>query len=807
MIRNYFKVAIRNLTRHKFFSFINIFGLSISMSVCLGIIMLVADQLSYDRHNAKADKIFRVNTQYTFSDGTPSGIDYATTPMPIGEALKKEYTGVEKAVRIRRGFGNDWIEFGQDKNIPLAGFFADPEALDLFELTLEYGDAKSALVEPNSVVITKKAAKKLFKQENPVGEIIKVGDLGEYTVTGVIEEKNQKSHIVFEALASFSSVKSLEADSTLRGNFNNWGDWTTGWVYIQLENDKDQKDIQAHLNDIATKHFPTAHGFQKDMKYKFYLQNLTSITPGPMIGNAIGPFMPMLFVYFFGGFALIVMLTSCFNYTNLSIARSLTRAREIGVRKVNGAMRLQIFSQFLSESILVALFSLVMAIGMLVVVKPFLMSMKFASFLHWDLAANTSVYIAFLVFSLVIGILAGLFPAVVLSRFEPIRVLKNISNMKLFSKIGLRKSLLVIQFSLSLIFIISVLIVKSQLNLFLTADLGFESKDNIVLQLNDLPYKNLKTEIEANSNIINVSASSHVPASGTSYGADIKRNLGDESGVSLNYYLVDANYLENLDIELISGRFFTEEAGESNKNFIVLNEKAVEAFQLNTATEAIGTVLFFDQDSTAVEVIGVVKDYNHQVLMTQIEPMALRYDANRFHILQVKHNGNYEEAKGAIEAAWTKINPTLTISYKSMDEEIRFFYETIFSDIVSIVGIVSAMAIAISCLGLLGMATYTIESKMKEISIRKVLGSSNKSLVLHLSKDFLILLVISIGIAVPLAWLLNNSWLQLIAFRTEISVGIIILGVSVLVVLGVITIGSQTIRAAFTNPVDNLKNE
>ncbi len=807
MIRNYIKVALRNLTRHKFFSFINIFGLAISMSVCLGIIMLVADQLSYDRYNSKADQVFRINTQYTFSDGTPSGIDYATTPLSMAEALKKEYTGVEKACRIRRGFGNDWIEFGQDKNIPLAGFYADPEALEIFELSLEYGDAKTALVEPNSVVITKKASKKLFKQENPVGEIIKVGNLGEYTVTGVIEEKNLKSHIVFEALASFSSVKALEADSTLRGNMNDWGDWTNGWVYIQLENDKDQKDIQAHLDDLATKHFPDAHGFQKEMKYKFYLQNLTSITPGPLVGNAIGPFMPMLFVYFFGGLALIVMLTSCFNYTNLSIARSLTRAREIGVRKVNGAMRMQIFAQFLSESILVSLFSLLLAVGLLVVVKPFMMGMKFANFLHWDLAANTSVYIAFFIFSLVVGILAGLFPAVVLSRFEPIRVLKNLNNLRLFSKMGLRKSLLVIQFSLSLIFIISVLIVKSQLNLFLTADLGFESKDNIVVQLNDVPYENLKNEIATNSNVLNVSAASHVPASGTTYGADIKRNIGDEEGVSLDYYLVDANYLENLDIELLAGRFFKEEAGESNRNFIVLNEKAVESFQLSSPTEAIGTVLYFDQDSTAVEVIGVVKDYNHQVLMMQIEPMALRYDVNRFHILQVKHNGNYEEAAAAVEQAWTKINPTLTITYKSMDEEIRFFYETIFSDIVSIVGIVSAMAIAISCLGLLGMATYTIESKMKEISIRKVLGSTNKSLVIHLSKDFLILLVISVVIAVPLAWLLNNSWLQLIAFRTEISAGIIGLGVLVLVVLGIVTIGSQTIRAAFANPVDNLKND
>ncbi len=807
MLKNYFKVAIRNLIRHKFFSFINIFGLAISMSICLGIIMLVADQLSYDQYNSKADKVYRVNTQYTHADGTPSGIDYATSPLPLAEAIKKDYTGIDKACRIRRGFGNDWIEFGQDQNIPLAGFFADPEALEIFQLELEYGDPKTALVDPNSVVLTKKASEKLFKQENPLGEVIKVGDLGEYKVTGIIKDNHQKSHFVFEALASFSSVPALEADSTLRGDLNNWGNWTTGWVYLLLEEGKSDGDIQAHLSDLATKHFPEASGFEKDRKYKFYLQNLVAITPGPLVGNAIGPFMPMLFIYFFAGLALIVMLTSCFNYTNLSIARSLTRAREIGVRKVNGAQRFQIFSQFLSESVLVSLFALLLAMGLLVVVKPFIMSMKFAQFLRWDLASTNSVYLAFFIFSLVIGILAGLFPAVVLSKFEPIKVLKNLSGMRLFSKIGLRKSLLVIQFCLSLIFIISVLIVRNQLDLFLTADLGFNAKNNIVVQLHDAPYENLKTEIASGSNILSISGASHVPASGTTYGTDLKKSISDESGVSLSQFYVDENYLKNLDIELVAGRFFTEEAGASNKNFIVLNERALAGFQWSSPYDALGETLFFEEDSSAVEVIGIVKDYNHQVLVSEIEPMALCYSLERIHILQVKYAGNEAEAVATIEAAWTKLNPTLTISYKTMKEEIEFFYETIFSDIVNIVGVISVMAILISCLGLLGMATYTIESKMKEISIRKVLGSSNHSLILHLSKSFMVLIIIAICIGVPIAWLLNNSWLQLIAFRTEISVGVILTGISVLFILGGITIGSQTLRAAYTNPVDNLKND
>lgn len=222
MLRNYFLVAIRSLNRHRFFSFINIFGLAISMSVCLGIIMLVADQLMYDRYNTDRDRIFRVVTQYTDPDGTPAGNDSATSPQPLGESLTEDYTGVEKAVRILRGFGNGWIEFEQDVNIPLAGFYADPEALEVFQYELKYGDPKTALREPYSVVLTEKAAKKLFRQENPLGEVIKVGNLGEYKVTGVILDKGQKSHIVFEALASYATVASLEANGIFRHGDSGW---------------------------------------------------------------------------------------------------------------------------------------------------------------------------------------------------------------------------------------------------------------------------------------------------------------------------------------------------------------------------------------------------------------------------------------------------------------------------------------------------------------------------------------------------------------------------------------------------------
>jgi putative ABC transport system permease protein len=808
MIRNYILVAIRNLTRNKFFSAINIFGLSISMSICLGIIMLVADQLTYDLYNTKRDRIYRVLTKNVSPDGSDLGNEYATSPLPIAQSLLNDFTGVEKAVRIRRGFGNGWIEFEQDVNIPLAGFYADPEVLDLFEYELEYGNPKTALVEPNTVVLTRAAAKKLFKQENPIGEVIKVGNLGEYKVTGVLKEKDQKSHIVFEALASYASVKNLEADSTLSAQDASWEDFTSGWVYMLLEKGHRPQEIEKHLAVMAKDHKPGARSSNDNRHYAFNLQNLTSISPGPFINNPIGPFMPRVFVYFFGGLAMIIMLTSCFNYTNLSIARSLNRAREIGVRKVNGAHRYQIFFQFLAESIILCLFALGVSLCLLVVVKPFLVNLRFAQVLKWDLEGNMYVYGAFLVFSLIIGCMAGFFPAVILSKFQPVKVLKNAgSGIKLFSRIGLRKSLLVIQFSLSLIFIISVLLLYNQLNLFIRADHGFDMANKIIVRTHRTPYERLKTELLKQSNIENIAAASHVPAAGTTYGDGFRKNISDTEGVNLDYFFVDAAYLDNMGIKLLAGKNFQETAGESNKNMMLINESAVKAFHFDTPQDAIGQFVYLERDSSKSEIIGVINDYNHQVLIEKIGPMALRYDTERFNMLQVKYSGSYDDAVKTLEAVWAKTNPTYKLDYKGFEDEIRFFYKTVFSDFVRIIGVIAFLAIVISCLGLLGMATYTTETRMKEISIRKVLGSSDHALVVLLSKSFVKLIAIAICIAVPLAWFINNMWLELIAYRTTLGFNVISLGVLILLGLGVLTIGSQTLRAAYANPVDNLKNE
>ncbi len=809
MLRNYFNTAVRNLIRHRFFSAINIFGLAMAMSVCMAIIMLVADQLQYDKYNTKRELIHRITTVAVDPQTNKIREDAminSTSPMILKSELEK-HTGIEQTVRFKRGFGNNWMEFEQqDVNIPFAGYFADPGALQMFEWELELGDANSALNEPYSVVLTRKAADKLFSDKNPVGQTIKVGTLGLYTVTGVLKETTNKTHIAFEALASMSSLLSLDAQGKADANENDWTDFWSTWTYTQFKPGVRPADIQKNLDNMYDTHIGSINDPEVH-KMKMQLQSLTEITPGPFLNNPIGPSLPWVLVYILSGLAAVIMLTSCFNFTNLSIARSLTRAKEIGVRKVNGASRTQIFMQFISEAIIVSFCALLLSLAMLMVIKPLLLQLTFARIFHWDLASNFQVYSVFAVFALVVGFIAGAFPAIVLSSFKPVKVLKSLSTMRLFSRMGLRRALLISQFTLSLIFILSVTVLYNQLDLFLGKDHGFDMDSQISLRINKTDSQSLKNELLKQSNIISASATSHLPAAGVTYGNGFRKNLSADEWSMLNYFLVDEDYLTNMKLALVAGSFFNGDNLESNKNLVVINEEAARSLQYQTPVDAIGQQLVYRPDSTVKTIVGVVRDYNHQALLNKIEPMALLYDPSEFKTMQVKYAGTYEEALKSVTTAWNTTNPGLKMDAKDMKSEVMLLYDTLFGDAMRVLGFIAFLAIVISCLGLLGMATYATETRIKEVSIRKVLGSSNGSLVYLLSKGFLVIIVIAIVIGVPASYFLNTIWLELLPYHVVVDLPKIAFGVAMLLVFAVLTIGSQTWRATFVNPVDNLKSE
>lgn len=807
MLFNYILVAMRNIRRHRFFSAINILGLSVSMAVCMTVIMLVADQLMYDRFNNNGDRIFRVISRPVTSAGADTGgMDNATSPMTLRDELLNNYTGITQVVRLKRGFGNHWMEVeGRDINIPVSGYFADPEVLQFFQYELEEGDAATALQEPFTVVLTRSAANRLFKEDNPVGRTLKV-DKDLYKVTGVLKKTSNKSHIVFDGLASMATVKSLHAAGRIKSELDNWFNFWDGWTYVMRNAAVPSEKITGHLSKI----YHDRIAINKDpeqYRARFVLQPLYDITPGAFINNPIGPNMPWIIVGFLSALAVIIMLTSCFNFTNLSIARALSRAREIGVRKVNGASRRHILIQFLSESVVVSLFALLLGLGGVWLIKPFLLQLNFARLFHWDLEANRWVYGVCLIFAITVGLLAGALPAMMLSGFQPVKVLKKLHDVRLFSRLALRKSIIVAQFALSLIFILSVIVLYNQLNLFLGKDHGFNHDNNIVVRLNGAAYAPFRSALSQYANVENVAAASHLPATGESRGSGFSNEATGKDWLTLLYFSTDENYTDNLNLSLVSGKYFDRINPESNADKIVINESAVQALHYKSPHDALGQQLLFQEDSTKKTIIGVLKDYNHQILLMNISPMALLYQPSDFDLVHIKYSGNQDAAMSSVSAAWKSVHPDFKFDAETMNEKMDIFYETTLGDLVRVVSAVAALAIFISCMGLMGMATYTTETRTKEISIRKVLGSSNSQIVRLLSAGFMKLILLAVLIGTPLAWLLNNQWLQMLAYRTSVDGGVIVLSCGILVVLGIITIGSQTIRAAFTNPVDNLRNE
>ncbi|MGK7389175.1 MAG: ABC transporter permease [Candidatus Cyclobacteriaceae bacterium M2_1C_046] len=802
MLKNYLAIALRNLSKNKLFSFINIFGLALSLSVCMIIIMVVIGQTNQDRHNPDREKIYRIGSRW-IKEGQRSN-DYATSPLPLAQKLENEYPGVESAVRIRRGFGNGWVKVERDLNIPVAGFYVDHNFLEFFKYDLSYGDINTALKEPYSTVLTEQTALKLFNRTDVVGEVLEVGDLGKYTITGIIKSPLPKSHMVFEALASTSTLPQLETQNEFKGYLDSWDNYTAGWVYLKLDAEASEEQINSNFAEIISSITPE----ENNGKYEFFLQPLTAINPGPLMNNAIGPMMPMIVVYFLGGLCLIIMLTAGFNYTNLSIAKSLTRAKEVGVRKVSGASRKQLFAQFIIESVVIVLLAFVLGMVLLVTFfKPAFEGLLFADVLEWGVSLNSTAIAACLAFTIVVGILVGLLPASLLSAFNPTQALKGLTGKKIISKVGLRKTLLVSQFALSLIFIITMVLVNKQFNLLTTSDYGFNAENVLTLRVKNDNYSKLKTAIAKYSSIENVAAASHIPSAGTTRGESIKRKLSDE-GRGVDYFVVDENYLDNLQISLVAGQNFPENiTALEEERFVLINEKALEFYQFENAHAAINESLYLP-DSAEVKILGVVENYHHQPMMMDVGPLVLKHTPEKYNVLQIRYAaGNREQAEKDINAAYLSIYPNRNVQLEPLNAEIKEFYDILFGDLIKIFALFSTLAIVIASMGLLGMVTYTVQLKLKEVSIRKVLGATSPQLVMVLSRGFILLLGIGILIAVPVAYFLNDIWLQHIAVRVNMNVEVIALGIGIILLFGIITIGSQTLRASLLNPVKFLKDE
>jgi putative ABC transport system permease protein len=822
MIFNYLKVGIRNILKHKVLSFINVFGLAAAMAVCMLIILMLADQKSSDRFNTN-----RLNTYRILCDKPDFRHPYATSPFPLADALKANDPVVKEVTHLLMGVGGDAIY--DQRSVEMRGYFADPAFFDIFSFELQNGNPEEALRAPNSMVITAEIAHRLFNNANPIGKAIAFthrglsifeaqGEAstsipwGSYTITGVLADKKYKSHLKFDVLVSVSSLPVLIANNKFENLTGDWKNLFRCFTYALVKPGKTEADLNASLSSLTPS---IVTGIPELKGLKMTGQRLTAISPGMLLGNEPNIVLPRVIYYFLSVLALLIMLSACLNYTNLSIARALTRAKEIGIRKVNGARRKNIILQFLSESILTALFALGMAILILFFLRSAFLHLWVNQYLHFELNGGLPVYLCFGGFALLIGLVSGIYPSLYLSGFQPVKALRNFTAMRP-GKLGLRKVLSVFQFVVSLIFIISSILIFNQSSHFLNFHYEFNSKNivNVNLQGND--YRRALAELSSVSGVEKVSACDYIPITGRSEGTSLKRAFRSDRSANtpdpkdeykaMSILKTDANFVSNLDLTLIAGKNLP--ADDTSGRYILVNEAAVKALGFIFPGEFVGQPLMSPgNDSTALVVAGVVKDFHMNLDHDEIGPLVLQNQPALFKFVNVRlAPGNLRATLAGLDKKWKRIDPVHPFKYQFFDEQLATTSQGFF-DIVSILGFMAFIAVTIACLGMLGMATYTTERRGKEVSIRKALGADNLGIVLLLSKAFIRVLLIAILIAAPLSYIINNLWLRRFPNRVDFGLGTILLGSAVLLLLGLITIGSQTLHAARRNPVTALRIE
>lgn len=767
------------------------------------IIIIVKEQFAYDTFHTDTDRIYRINTNALRVEGDIES--YASTPFPMGRVLKEEYTFTENVVRINRRLNGDALY--NNVNVPVQGLMVDPSFFEVFNFPLEKGNPATALAEPNALVITQQTAERIFGKTEPLGQTLTISGYGEFTVTGVLKNFPSKTHFEFQVLGSTTALPGLEKAGVVSATTDDWNNYYGSYVYFKLKEGRSTAEVEQALAAIGKKYYAGLKLETRDKGYEFYLHPLNEITPGPELSNQMGQGMPTFFLIFLGTLAGVVLLMSLFNFTNLTIAKSLSRAREIGVRKVVGAQRYQVFLQFVSETVIFSLVALVFSYVLLQFLKSGYLQLPLNEEFGMELKEDVPLYLIFVGFAVIVGLIAGLLPAGYLSSFKPSRVLKDASNLKIYSRLTFRKILMIAQFTLSVIFVIVVLVIYRQIDFMINADYGFDQSNKLNIRLQGVEFNKMAAEVRSLPGVLSVGGVSHRLGTWSDRSSDYKRNAGDEPFV-MRDFMVDDNYIANLKLAFLAGRNF--DAGEQTEieRQIILNESALVNFGFSTPVSAIGQSIYAD-DTVQLSIIGVVKDFHYRPMNNRIEGLALRYNISELAYLSAQIDPAQKEyTRASIESIWKKLDPIHPLECKMLDEEIDDAYRQAgMKDVLVIVGYITFLAVTLACLGMLGMAMYATQVRVKEVGVRKVMGASVLDVVLLLSKSFMILIGIAIVIGTPVSILLGDLFLSLYAYKIEIGAMLLGLGVSIIAVLGLLIVCSQTVRAAISNPVDSLRYE
>ncbi|MEP7268749.1 MAG: ABC transporter permease [Saprospiraceae bacterium] len=796
MIKSLFRVALRNLQKDKWFSLLNIIGLTIGITFSLFLFFYIKDELGFDRYHKNADRIFRIISHIQEPE---KRMDWASTQYPLGPTLKKDYPEVEEAVRLvnkeRTLFNNGNADNSYYEN---KIYYADSTFFKIFTHRFIEGNAASALIAPNSIVISKSLAEKYFGKNIPVvGKSLQTVYKDIFQITGVIEDVPKNSHILFDMLIS---------GSTLPKDYqNNWGGFNN-FTYVLLKPNTSAAAFMTKLLPLYDK-FMAPIFAQYNIKIDYGVQPITDIHLHSKLQGEPEELGSMSYIWIFSSVAFFMLLIACINYMNLTTARSARRAKEIGIRKVSGSTKKQLVLQFLSESILTASISLVLSLGLVIILLHAFNSISGKSFTIFTLLQpfNILLILAIVIFT---GFVGGSYPALYLSSFKPVTILKGALS-KASGNINLRRTLVVLQFSISMIMLICTWVVYNQLSFLHNADLGFSKAQVMTVTVNTGQDERNKIN-SLNNEFHNIPGVKDV-GTGYSYPGSSNINLNLFSVESkngkidkgINCYAIDEKYINTLGIKIVNGRNFSGRADTLHS--ILVNEAMVKDFAWENP---LGKRVTFPGDTSGnyLEVVGVVKDFHQKSLYNPIEPLILFCSPN-CNIIQLKLDaGNIEPLIGRIETTWKKFFPQLPFEYKFLDQDFDSQY-TADKKRGKIFAAFSLLTILITFLGLMGLTAFTTQQKQKEISIRRVLGASTSNIVTLITQNYLWLALIATLIAFPIAFYFMNNWLNIFPFHDKLSFFPFLISTLIILCTATLTSIFYSAKAAWANPSNNLRTE
>lgn len=789
MIQSYFKIALRNIARHKLFTVLNAFGLAMGMSISLLLISFYAYVSSFDDFHQQKDNIYRIITTVDKGLGKE---DFASAPAALAKKLQHDYTGIRDVVRINTTFHGEIVS---DKlNLPFHAYYADESFFALFDFVMVHGNARTALTQPNSIVLTEKLAKKISTSDDLLGQFITVEGIGEFEVTGIVKDET-RTHLWFEALVSYTTLP-----PDVRGEESNSKQWTSfndQYLYIRVDESADREKLQQSLNHISSE----VSNQVKDASVTFILQSLGDITPGPDLENSIGPDADYTLIVVFGTICLLILLPACFNYASISIARALKRSKEIGLRKTLGSVKSHIFFQFMAEAITITIIALAGAILIFFLIRPGFEDMMPGGWL--DLSLTWEIVIMFLFFAIVTGCMAGVFPAVFFAGLNPIQALKSKSSTGGFSNKRIRKGLIIFQFSLSFCFIVLLIVFSRQYRYNLNYDYGFNTENILDVELQDVNPVAFKSEFSRLSTVQHISMSSGILGLSSSH-TQVRAEASDDS-LEVFQLFTDHNYVENMGLQLIAGKNFPDEPS-SHERYILVNEEFLQAWKIPTALDAIGKT--FMVDGQQLEVIGVLKNFHYAPLQVPIKSFFLRNVPAQYVYANVKvASPDIYATRMDMEKTWNTLGTLRKFDAHFFRDEMEWLFHFYWA-LLKLIGYLGLLAISISILGLLGMVIYATETRIKEVGIRKVFGASEASLTYLLSKDFGKMMLLATLFAIPVCLQFFDDLLAgMQYYRVSMNVWDLLMGLAIFFIVGFVTVASQIRKAARANPIDTLRYE